>query len=56
MISNIEAIPAFSDNYIWILVKGNSAAVVDPGDPSVVERFLSKNNLSLESILITPSF
>ena len=53
MISNIEAIPAFSDNYIWILVKGNSAAVVDPGDASVVESFLSKNNLSLESILIT---
>ena len=53
MISNIEAIPAFSDNYIWILVKGNSAAVVDPGDGSVVESFLSKNNLSLESILIT---
>ena len=53
MISNIEAIPAFSDNYIWILVEGNSAAVVDPGDASAVESFLSKNNLSLESILIT---
>ena len=47
MISNIEAIPAFSDNYIWILVKGNSAAVVDPGDASAVESFLSKNILVL---------
>jgi hydroxyacylglutathione hydrolase len=53
MISNIEAIPAFSDNYIWILIKDNSAAVVDPGDASAVESFLSKNNLNLEAILIT---
>ena len=53
MISNIEAIPAFSDNYIWILIKGNSAAVVDPGDASAVENFLNKNNLNLESVLIT---
>ena len=34
MISYIEAIPAFSDNYIWTLIKDNSAAVVDPGDAS----------------------
>jgi hydroxyacylglutathione hydrolase len=53
MISIIEAIPAFSDNYIWILIKDNSAAVVDPGDASAVESFLSKNNLNLEAILIT---
>ena len=53
MISNIEAIPAFSDNYIWTLIKGNSAAVVDPGDASAVESFLNKNNLNLEAILIT---
>ena len=53
MISNIEAIPAFSDNYIWTLIKGNSAAVVDPGDASAVESFLNQNNLNLEAILIT---
>ena len=53
MISNIEAIPAFSDNYIWTLIKGNSAAVVDPGDASAVESFLNKKNLNLEAILIT---
>ena len=53
MISNIEAIPAFSDNYIWILINGNSAAVVDPGDASAVDNFLNENNLNLESILIT---
>ena len=53
MISNIEAIPAFSDNYIWALINGNSAAVVDPGDASAVENFLNINNLNLEAILIT---
>jgi hydroxyacylglutathione hydrolase len=25
-------IPAFKDNYIWLLRKGRSAVVVDPGD------------------------
>ena len=53
MISNIEAIPAFSDNYIWTLIEGNSAIVVDPGDASAVNNFLDTNNLSLEAILIT---
>ena len=53
MISNIEAIPAFSDNYIWTLIKGNSAAVVDPGDASAVESFLNKKNLNLEAILLS---
>ena len=53
MISNIEAIPAFSDNYIWTLIKGNSAAVVDPGDASAVESFLNKNNLNLEAISVS---
>ena len=53
MISNIEAIPAFSDNYIWTLIEGDSAVVVDPGDASAVNNFLNTNNLSLEAILIT---
>jgi hydroxyacylglutathione hydrolase len=28
----IIPIPAFSDNYIWLLREGRNAAVVDPGD------------------------
>ena len=27
----ISPIRAFSDNYIWLLVKGNQGVVVDPG-------------------------
>ena len=52
MISYIEAIPAFSDNYIWIIVKNDEAAIVDPGDASVVEDFLKKKNLKLKNILL----
>jgi len=29
---NIFAIPAFTDNYIWTIVNGKEAIVIDPGD------------------------
>ena len=46
----IEPIPAFSDNYIWLLHDDTNAVVVDPGDAQVVLAALSKRNLSLQSI------
>ena len=49
----IIPLPAFTDNYIWAIVYGNSCVVVDPGDSSPVFDFLESNNLDLESILIT---
>jgi hydroxyacylglutathione hydrolase len=49
----IEPVPAFSDNYIWLLHDDTNAVVVDPGDAQVVLAALSKRNLSLQSILIT---
>ena len=49
----IIPLPAFTDNYIWAIVYGNSCVVVDPGDSSPVFEFLESNNLELESILIT---
>jgi len=49
----IIPLPAFTDNYIWAIVYGNSCVVVDPGDSSPVFDFLELNNLDLESILIT---
>ena len=36
----IHPIRAFSDNYIWTLVKDNEVTVVDPGDPAVVQNFI----------------
>ena len=50
---NVKPIPAFTDNYIWAIVYGNSCIVVDPGDSSPVFDFLKSNNLDLAAILIT---
>lgn len=51
----IIRIPAFKDNYIWLLVnrKTNYAAVVDPGDAAPVLSVLRAENLKLSAILIT---
>ena len=49
----IIAIPAFNDNYLWLLHDGQQALVVDPGDASPVLRTLAENNLKLTTILVT---
>jgi hydroxyacylglutathione hydrolase len=49
----ILALRAFSDNYIWTLLKDNEVTVVDPGDPKPVISFLEKRDLTLNNILIT---
>lgn len=51
---NISAIPAFQDNYIWLLhTGGKECAVVDPGDAEPVRRVLQQTGLRLTTILIT---
>lgn len=50
---DIIRIPAFKDNYIWLLRKGASAAVVDPGDARPVLEVLKREGLTLTSILVT---
>ena len=52
---SIQPIPAFNDNYIWLLSDSDSrqAYVVDPGDAAPVVSALEKQQLSLEGILIT---
>lgn len=49
----VIGIPAFKDNYIWLLRKGAAAVVVDPGDAAPVLDVLQREKLSLEAILIT---
>ncbi len=49
----IDAIPAFTDNYIWCLQRDGRACVVDPGDAQPVEDFLRRHGLVLDTILIT---
>ncbi|HCT41096.1 MAG TPA: hydroxyacylglutathione hydrolase [Moraxellaceae bacterium] len=53
MSHELIALPAFSDNYIWALCSGDHALVVDPGDPAVVDHWISQNRLQLDVILIT---
>jgi glyoxylase-like metal-dependent hydrolase (beta-lactamase superfamily II) len=50
----VTAVPAFSDNYIWLITAGgNSCAVVDPGDAQPVLEVLREKGLDLDYILIT---
>jgi hydroxyacylglutathione hydrolase len=49
----VVPIPAFEDNYLWLLVHGKSAAVVDPGDAQPVLRYLAQHQLTLCAILCT---
>jgi hydroxyacylglutathione hydrolase len=49
----VSLIPAFKDNYIWLLTRGQRAAVVDPGDAAPVLERLRADGLTLESILVT---
>ncbi|MEH6627944.1 MAG: hydroxyacylglutathione hydrolase [Motiliproteus sp.] len=51
----VTPIPAFQDNYIWMLKKPNSTEVfvVDPGDAAAVIATLQQQRLSLAGILIT---
>ena len=46
-------LPAFNDNYIWMLHDEGRALVVDPGDAQPVLAALQFNGLKLETILVT---
>jgi hydroxyacylglutathione hydrolase len=46
-------LPAFQDNYLWMLHDGHRALVVDPGDAQPVLAFLEQSALQLEAILVT---
>jgi len=49
----ISPIPAFQDNYIWMLVRDRHAIVVDPGDAAPVHATLRRQGLTLTDILVT---
>jgi hydroxyacylglutathione hydrolase len=50
---NVLTVPAFNDNYLWIIHNGVHAAVVDPGDAAPILAALQANQLSLVAILLT---
>lgn len=49
----ILALPAFQDNYLWLIHDGVHAAVVDPGDAGPVLAALAEHGLQLTAILLT---
>ena len=49
----VLAVPAFNDNYLWLIHNGRDAAVVDPGDSAPVLAALAANRLTLGAILLT---
>ena len=49
----IHAVPAFQDNYLWLMEDGGKAAVVDPGDAQPIEAALAERGLQLTAILTT---
>ncbi len=49
----ITPLPAFSDNYLWLIRQGSDAVVVDPGDAAPVKSYVAAHGLRLAAILIT---
>lgn len=49
----IIPIPAFEDNYIWLIRHGTAAVVVDPGDAEPARDYLQAHKLKLAAILLT---
>lgn len=46
-------VPAFRDNYLWLIHDGRNAAVVDPGDAAPILAALQEHGLALTAILLT---
>ena len=51
--NQLLALPAFTDNYVWLVHNGCDALVVDPGDAAPVQRTLAALGLRLTDILVT---
>ena len=53
MPSSLHALPVLQDNVVWIWVRGDEAAVVDPAVATPVRRWLMERGLRLSVILQT---
>ena len=49
----IIPIPAFADNYIWLVREGDAAVAVDPGDATPVIAWLDREGITLTAIVAT---
>lgn len=50
---SVLPVPAFADNYLWLIHKDQHAVVVDPGDAEPVLKALKDRGLTLVAILLT---
>lgn len=50
---SLTPVPAFDDNYLWLLDNGVDAIVVDPGDAAPIAAALQARSLRLAGILLT---
>jgi len=48
-----KQVPAFQDNYLWVIFQNDAAWVVDPGDAAPIIQLLEQYNIQLKGILIT---
>lgn len=49
----VLTVPAFHDNYLWLVHDGRCAVAVDPGDADAINRALEAHGLELTAILAT---
>lgn len=49
----VTPVPAFTDNYLWLLARDGKAVIVDPGDAAVVLAALRAQALELVAIVVT---
>ena len=52
----IHCIPAFKDNYFWLIQPNTASAdafIIDPGDPQPVKNALAEKHLRLKAVLLT---
>ncbi|MFZ6675838.1 hydroxyacylglutathione hydrolase [Undibacterium sp. Xuan67W] len=50
---SILTVPAFDDNYLWLIHNGVNAVAVDPGDANAIIAALDLHQLRLTAILLT---
>jgi hydroxyacylglutathione hydrolase len=49
----VVPLPAFEDNYIWVLHDEHHAIAIDPGEPEPLIDYLDANDLALAAVLNT---
>jgi hydroxyacylglutathione hydrolase len=50
---SILTVPAFDDNYLWLIHNDSDAVIIDPGDATVILQALEQHGLRLTAILLT---